>query len=96
LTLSPTRANWVERWSKAKTTSLIGPMMWVSFVKDGKTQLGPLVMVSNNVLYWAKANKRPPRGSPCLMPKDDSIMVIPFHVVHVGSKKKNEHHKTTW
>jgi hypothetical protein len=53
-------------------------------------------MVSKNVLYWAKANKRPPRGSPCLVLKDDSIMVIPFHVVHVGSKKKNEHHKTTW
>jgi hypothetical protein len=50
LTLSPTRANWVERWSKAKTTSLTGPMMWVLFTRDGKTQLGALVMVSKNVL----------------------------------------------
>jgi len=50
LTLSPTRANWVERWSKAKTTSLTAPMMWVLFTRDGKTQLGALVMVSKNVL----------------------------------------------
>jgi len=37
LTLSPTWANWVERWSKVQESSLIGPMMWVSFIKDGKT-----------------------------------------------------------
>jgi hypothetical protein len=39
-TLSPIRVNWVERWSKVYIISLIGPTMWVSFVRDGKTQLG--------------------------------------------------------
>jgi hypothetical protein len=28
--------------------------------------------------------------------ENDSIMVIFFHVAHAGSKKKIEHHKTTW
>jgi hypothetical protein len=37
LTLRLTRANWVERWTKARKISLIGLMMWVSFVRDGKT-----------------------------------------------------------
>jgi hypothetical protein len=37
LTLSPIKINFVERWSKARVISLIGPMMWVSFVMDGKT-----------------------------------------------------------
>jgi hypothetical protein len=46
LTLSPTRANWVERWSKAWVISFIGPMMWISFARDGKTQLGACMMVS--------------------------------------------------
>jgi hypothetical protein len=38
--------NGVERWSKAQIISLISPMMWVSFAKDGKTQMGPRAMVS--------------------------------------------------
>jgi hypothetical protein len=50
-------------------------------------------MVSKNVL---KQKKIPLRGSPCLVLKDDSTVVIPFHVAHVGSKEKNEHHKTIW
>jgi hypothetical protein len=37
LTLSPTRANWVERWSKARIIPLIGPKMWVSSIRYGKT-----------------------------------------------------------
>ncbi len=45
LTLSPTRVNWVERWSKAHIISLIGPMMWVSSTRDGRTQLGAHAMV---------------------------------------------------
>jgi len=49
LTLNPTRANWVEKWSKAGTTSLIGPMMWVSSIRDGKTQLGACAMDFRNV-----------------------------------------------
>jgi hypothetical protein len=40
LTLSPIRVNWVERWSNVQIISLIGPMMWISSVRDGKTQLG--------------------------------------------------------
>jgi hypothetical protein len=36
LTLSPTRVNWVERWSKTRVISLIGPTMQVLSVKDGK------------------------------------------------------------
>ncbi len=39
LTLSLTRVNWVERWSKVEIISLIKPAIWVSSVKDGKTQL---------------------------------------------------------
>ncbi len=46
LTLSPTRANWVERWSKVWVISLKGPMMWVLFIRDGKAQLGANTMVS--------------------------------------------------
>jgi hypothetical protein len=49
LTLSPTKVNWVEMWSKAHVISLIGPMMWVSSIRDGKTQLGACVMVSKGV-----------------------------------------------
>jgi hypothetical protein len=49
LTLSPTKVNWVERWSKAQGISLIGPMMWVSSIRDGKMQLGARVMVSKGV-----------------------------------------------
>jgi len=45
LTLSPTRVNWVERWSKVQVISLIGPAMWVSFAKDGKMQLKAYMMV---------------------------------------------------
>jgi hypothetical protein len=36
LTLSSTRANWVERWLKAWVISLIGPTMWVSSTREGK------------------------------------------------------------
>jgi hypothetical protein len=46
LTLSPTRANWVERWSKAQVISFISPIMWISSVRDGKTKLGACAMVS--------------------------------------------------
>jgi hypothetical protein len=49
LTLSPIKANWIERWSKARIISPKGPMMWVSFARDGKTQLGVCVMVFRNV-----------------------------------------------
>jgi hypothetical protein len=45
LTLSPTKVNWVERWSKAWVISFKGPTMWVSFVRDGKTQLRAYIMV---------------------------------------------------
>jgi len=34
LTLNPTKANWVERWSKVGIILFIGPTMWVLFVKD--------------------------------------------------------------
>jgi hypothetical protein len=37
LTLSPIKANWVERWAKAETISFKGPMMCKLFTKDGKT-----------------------------------------------------------
>jgi hypothetical protein len=36
LTLSPTKVNWVEKWLKVQVISLIGPMMWVSSIIDGK------------------------------------------------------------
>jgi hypothetical protein len=39
LTLSLTRANWVERWLKTWVISLKGLMIWVSWAKNGKTQL---------------------------------------------------------
>jgi hypothetical protein len=45
LTLSPTMANWVERWSKVWVISLIDPTMWISSARDGKMQLGVRVMV---------------------------------------------------
>ncbi len=48
LTLSPIKANWVKRWSKVGTVSFIGPMMCVSSIKDGNTQLRVGVMVSKN------------------------------------------------
>ncbi len=37
LTLSPTRGNWVERWSKVRIILFKWPMMWISFTRDGKT-----------------------------------------------------------
>ncbi len=40
LTLSPTKVNWVERWSKVGIISLIRLTMWVLSTKDLKTQLG--------------------------------------------------------
>jgi len=49
LTSSPIRANWVERWSKARIISLKRPTMWVLFIRDGKTQLRARVMVFRNV-----------------------------------------------
>jgi hypothetical protein len=49
LTLSPIRANWVERQLKVGIISLKRPTMWVSFVRDGKTQLGVRAMVCRNV-----------------------------------------------
>jgi hypothetical protein len=49
LTLNPIRANWVEKWSKARIISFIRPMMWVSSAKDGKTQLGVHIMVFKSV-----------------------------------------------
>jgi hypothetical protein len=49
LILSPTRVNWVERWSKVRIISFKRPTMWVSFTKDGKTQLGACVMVFRSV-----------------------------------------------
>jgi hypothetical protein len=45
LTLNPTKVNWVKRWSKAKVISFIGPMMWISSIRDGKTHLGAYAMV---------------------------------------------------
>ncbi len=48
-TLNPTRAKWVERWSKVMIISFKRPTMWVSSVRDGKTHLGARVMVSKNV-----------------------------------------------
>jgi hypothetical protein len=49
LTLSLTRVNWVERWLKAWVISLIGPIVWVSSIRDGKTHLGAYAMVSTRV-----------------------------------------------
>jgi len=43
-----------------------------------------------------QVNKRPFRGSPCLVLENDSIMVPPPHVAHVGIKNMNEHHETIW
>jgi hypothetical protein len=40
LTLSSTMVNWVKRWSKVEIISFIKFTIWVSSVKDGKTQLG--------------------------------------------------------
>ncbi len=37
LTLSSARANWIKRWSKVGIILFIGPMMWISSIKDGKT-----------------------------------------------------------
>jgi hypothetical protein len=48
LTLSPIKANWVERWSKVAIISLIRPTMWVLSAKDEKTQLGACTMVFRN------------------------------------------------
>jgi len=49
LTLSPTKANWVKRWSKVGINSFIGPTMWVSSVRARKTQLRACTMVSRSV-----------------------------------------------
>jgi hypothetical protein len=49
LTLSPTKANRVEKWSKARIISLIRPMMWVSSARDGKTQLKVHAMVFKTI-----------------------------------------------
>jgi hypothetical protein len=53
-------------------------------------------MIFRKVQLWANANKRPPKISPYFVIENDSIMVTPLHVAHVGSKEKNERHKTTW
>jgi hypothetical protein len=45
LTLSPTKVNWVKRWSKVQIISFIGPMKWVLSTRDGKTQPRVHVMV---------------------------------------------------
>jgi hypothetical protein len=45
LTLNQTRVNWVKRWSETCVISLIGPTTWVSFARDGKTQLKAHTMV---------------------------------------------------
>ncbi len=37
LTLSLTWANWAEGWSKVQESSFIGPTMWISSARDGKT-----------------------------------------------------------
>ncbi len=37
LILNPTKANWVERWSKVEIISLIRPIMCVLSARDGKT-----------------------------------------------------------
>ncbi len=34
LALSPTRANWVKRWSKVETISFIRPMIYVLSTRD--------------------------------------------------------------
>jgi hypothetical protein len=54
LTLSPTRANWVERWSQTRVISLIGPMMWVSSVTDGEMQFTTrnLVVCNQSLCNW--------------------------------------------
>jgi len=36
LTLNPTRANWVKKWSKAWVISFKGPTMWVSSTRNIK------------------------------------------------------------
>jgi hypothetical protein len=71
-------------------------MMWVSPFKDGNMYLRARAMVSKKAQQWAKTNKRPPRGSPYLVPENDSIMVTPPHATHARSKKMNEHHKIIW
>jgi hypothetical protein len=43
-TFSPTKANWVERWSKVRIILLIRPTMWVLSIKDEKTQFGACTM----------------------------------------------------
>jgi hypothetical protein len=49
LTLSPTRVNWVERQLMVGIISFKRPTMWLSFTRDGKTQLGGRAMVCRNV-----------------------------------------------
>jgi len=53
LAINPTRVNWVERWSKAWVISLIGPMMWVLFIKEIKMQLRAYVrdgLLKNSIM----------------------------------------------
>jgi len=71
-------------------------MMWVSSFKDGNTYLGAHAMVFKKARQWVKANKRPLRVSPYLVPENDSIMVTPPHATHARSKEMNEHHKIIW
>ncbi len=40
LTLSPTRVNWVERWSKVRIILFIGPTMWVYLLGMERHNLG--------------------------------------------------------
>jgi hypothetical protein len=77
LTLSPTRVNWVEKWSNTQIISFMGPMMWISSAKDGKTQLGARMMVFKKAQYWAKVYKGLLTGLSCLVLEDDSIMTTP-------------------
>jgi hypothetical protein len=49
LTLSPTKVNWVKKWSKAQVISFIGLTMWVLFFRGGKTQLRARVMVFRRI-----------------------------------------------
>jgi hypothetical protein len=77
LTLSLTRVNWVKRWSKAQVISLKGPTMWISSTKDGNTQLGAYALIFRKTQWWPKTNKRPFKGSPYLVFKDDLVMATP-------------------
>jgi hypothetical protein len=49
LTLNSIRANWVKRWSKVKIILFIGPMMWISSIRDGNTWMGACTIVFRSV-----------------------------------------------